>query len=920
MRNQFLRFALACFFMLTSLSAALAAGTVTGTVVDAETGDALVGATVVLVEAKAGTIANEDGSFSLNATAGSYTLQINYVGYVSYEQNVTLRDGETNNLGEVKMTNASVGVSEVEIIASVAIDRKTPVAVSTITGDDVANLVGNQEFPEIIRSTPSIYVTKQGGGFGDSRINVRGFDQRNTAVMINGIPVNDMENGWVYWSNWAGLADVTSTIQVQRGLGASKLAVPSVGGSINIVTNAADFKKGGAVTIGTGNDGYQKYGLMLSTGLGENGWAATAQFTHSRGNGYVDGTKFSAYSYFLSATKRFNSQHSLSMTALGAPQWHHQRLVSRFDNITLQTYLDQGIQWNHLYGDLNGEEFSWRRNFYHKPKIFLNHYWNISDNTSLKTSAYLSFGRGGGTGPRGRISNGDAFFFDSFAGLGQNGHDANGQFRFNDLVAHNSGQGAEGFGTKEADADFNNQFTTTSRGDGIIRRASMNSHNWYGILSNLNTQLNDKLNLVVGFDGRYYLGEHYRRVENLLGNDAYLSRSDDNNPTNYITEESPAEFLNFADNSYRTSNNVLNYRNDGIVTWLGLYTQLEYSTDDLTAFVSLSGSNQGFQRIDYFNYSPDDNPENDIDNDGEYQTSPRVNKLGGTIKAGLNYNINSRMNIFVNGGLFSRQPIFDNVFLNFRNDINDNLVNQSVYAVEAGYGYRTGDFNFKANVYHTQWGNRQFDQTFDVQINDTTVVEGLANFSGVAQLHQGLELEASYRPLYNFTITGMASINNWRYTDNFVANIIDLQTNQSLGNATIFADGLKIGDAAQTTFNIRGTYEFAKGFKVYANYYRAGNLYSQFDITDDQFLMEGGQVLKLPSYGLTDAGLIFNFKLGDDVKLRWNLNVNNILDVVYVSEVFTNRVDTSAELNGLYTNQGFFGFGRTWNTTLKVIF
>ena len=53
--------------------------------------------------------------------------------------------------------------------------------------------------------------------------------QRNVAVMIDGIPVNDMENGWVYWSNWFGLDAVTSNIQVQRGLGASKLPSNQLG-------------------------------------------------------------------------------------------------------------------------------------------------------------------------------------------------------------------------------------------------------------------------------------------------------------------------------------------------------------------------------------------------------------------------------------------------------------------------------------------------------------------------------------------------------------------------------------------------------------------------------------------------------------------------------------------------------------------
>ena len=36
--------------------------------------------------------------------------------------------------------------------------------------------------------------------------------------MINGIPVNDMENGWVYWSNWDGVADATTSIQLQKGV------------------------------------------------------------------------------------------------------------------------------------------------------------------------------------------------------------------------------------------------------------------------------------------------------------------------------------------------------------------------------------------------------------------------------------------------------------------------------------------------------------------------------------------------------------------------------------------------------------------------------------------------------------------------------------------------------------------------------
>ena len=107
-------------------------------------------------------------------------------------------------------------------VIDVAKERETPIAVSTISAQEVQLKTGNLEFPEIMNKTPGVYATKQGGGYGDSRISLRGFDQRNTSFLINGQPVNDMENGWVYWSNWAGLTDVASGIQIQRGLGASK--------------------------------------------------------------------------------------------------------------------------------------------------------------------------------------------------------------------------------------------------------------------------------------------------------------------------------------------------------------------------------------------------------------------------------------------------------------------------------------------------------------------------------------------------------------------------------------------------------------------------------------------------------------------------------------------------------------------------
>ena len=189
-------------------------------------------------------------------------LLILVVGNMGYAQETTVSNDSilVTNLNEVVVSSG---------VIDVAVERKTPIALSTITSQEVQLKVGNLEFPEIMNKTPGVYATKQGGGYGDSRISLRGFDQRNTSFLINGQPVNDMENGWVYWSNWQGLTDVASGIQIQRGLGASRLAVPSVGGTVSIFTKSADKAKGGSYTQVFGNNGYSKTSFAYNTGLND---------------------------------------------------------------------------------------------------------------------------------------------------------------------------------------------------------------------------------------------------------------------------------------------------------------------------------------------------------------------------------------------------------------------------------------------------------------------------------------------------------------------------------------------------------------------------------------------------------------------------------------------------------------------------
>ena len=867
-----------------------AQGSITGKLLDEEA-QPLPFATITIQGTTKGTSADIDGNFKIeNVESGTYTLVFSYVGYNDLRQEVNVGNGPLE-LGAINLNSSALGLEEIKVVASIAVDRQTPVAVSTIDAQIIEDKVGNQELPEILKSTPSVYTTKGGGGFGDSRINIRGFDQRNTAVLINGIPVNDMENGWVYWSNWAGLSDVTRMIQVQRGLGASKLAINSVGGTMNLITKTTDAQAGGSAFFNVGNDGYVKYGLTASTGRLKGGWAVTLSGSRTTGNGYVDAAWIDAYSYFGSVTKEFGDEHRLTLTAFGAPQKHGQR-TNRLDLEPLGQVTDADRRRNDNWGYLNGQIYNIRKNFYHKPQFALNHSWEKPNKFFWTTSVYYSIGRGGGTGDRGRID-----------GRGTWGHtDENGLIPFDDIVAWNSGTDTGFFSDPANTSHSDTGFVATER-NGIIRRASMNEHNWFGGLSTIKLDLTSNLSLMAGVDLRRYTGLHYRKVDDLLGNDTWLDIRDINNQGAEVDANNNGNIDWHESGALKGVGEKIHYDNDGIVDWEGVFTQLEYTSDfGLSAFVALSGSSTGYKRVDRFQYTP------------EEEKTKRYNYWGYTTKAGANYNIDKMHNVYVNAGYYSRAPGFDAVFPNFDNTPNEGALNEKVIGAELGYGLRAKNVSANVNLYYTFWNDKIFFDNFE----DTLGNEFTANITGINALHRGIEFDLNWRPVRGLNVNGMVSIGDWEWRDNVRALISD-EDNVVVDEVNVYANGLKVGDAAQFTMaaGLRYEFNFGLGFDVDATYF--ANLYASFDPVNRQSeTLEGIQPIRLPSYGLIDGGLFYKFKInGYSARVRFNMN--NVMDKYYIADA-NDRVNENPNDVRLFNTTGYYGFGRTWNIGIKFGF
>ena len=376
----------------------------TGTVVD-QSGEPLIGATVRVKGTAIAVAADIDGNFTIKAPDSAKDITIDYIGFKSKTLPVE------KNLGRVVLDISEKMLQDVVVEQSIAKTRKTPVAVSTIDAPTIEANLGNQEFPEVLKTTPGVWATKEGGGYGDAKINMRGFKTENFAALVNGIPVNDMEWGGLYWSNWSGLSDVTSSMQTQRGLGASILSTPSVGGTLNISTKTIDVKKGGNIFYGMGNDGMNHIGFTASTGLMDNGWAITILGARKWGNGYVQGTKFDAYTWFVNISKRINDAHQISLTAFGSPQTHWKR--QNANGLTIEGWQDvkqymngeSMYRYNPTFGyDKYGQVRNSQVNTFHKPQISLNHIWQIDYKSSLSSAIYLSTASGYGSSGQGRTT------------------------------------------------------------------------------------------------------------------------------------------------------------------------------------------------------------------------------------------------------------------------------------------------------------------------------------------------------------------------------------------------------------------------------------------------------------------------------------------------------------------------------------
>ncbi len=859
------------------------AGTITGKVINKDTGKPLVGANVYLQGTTLGAATDIDGMFRIETDDGTYYLVCDYVGFAQQKVNINL----TGNLSQDFELVEYLFAKTIDVFADRARERETPVAFTNVSKQEIEERLGSQDIPLVLNVTPSVFATVNGGGAGDSRVNVRGFNQRNTAIMINGVPINDMENGWLYWSNWDGVADATSSIQMQRGLSAVNLATPSIGGTMNILTDPSAHTAGFMYKNEIGSGRFTKNTMYAHTGLINNKFALSFGGVRKTGEGFVDKAWTDSWAYYLGSSYQLDNDNRFEFYATGAPQRHGQRRwrlnaatfsheLARdlgYSETVLKDikFAEQGLRynsnwnsvsssyadkqyWNESVSNRHSANFtSESENFYHKPIINFNWFSQLTDDLSLYSTVYWSGGEGGGTGTFGSLK-----------------YDYSLLQRVVDwdaTIASNRGH--------TVDMDLNNTGDTTTyivstdrRNDpdfarGGILRNSRNNQSTIGAIAKFYYRLSEELNTSFGLDWRTAEIEHYREVRDLLGNDFF-----------HFTGN---EFDN-ARQQFKTLGDKIDYNFTNTVNWIGAYGQGEYTANKYT-FYGMAGLSM--IKYDHTNHFMKDT-------DGSETFIETDNITGGQVKGGVSYRLDDNTDVYTNLGYISKVPLLDAVINDYRSELIKDHKNETFYSFEVGTNLKLLDrtLSLGGNLYYTVWNDRSLTQT---EFENTSGVEGLVVVTGLDATHTGIELNGAFQPVNYARIDVAASIGNWENGSDANASYKPYSAGISDSSFTTYTNGIKVGDAPQTQLAASFTLLPARGmslqaiFRYYDNYYADWNAFSRGDASDK------AQSWKIPSYNIVDVHFAYRLPLKiNGVGVSLNAHIFNLLNELYVQDATDN--------------------------------
>jgi hypothetical protein len=823
---------------------------------------------------------------------------------------------------------AQVKVDSTQVIDNQSDTTKTTseLPLFSTSGGEVEADLEQQDVSSLLQSSRDVFSQFASFHFGVGRFRMRGLQAENQLVMINGNNVNNLETGFSVWSSWGGLNDVTRFVENRFGLAACRVGFSGAGGYTNIESKASSFRKGTRISYAFSNRIFRHRMMVThSTGMMQNGWALTVSASSRQGdNVYIPGTYFNGNAFYISADKRINDKHLISLTSFVAPieQGRGSQEIQEIYDLVGSNY------YNSNWGFQNGKARNASVSKTQRPMVMLSHHFDISTGTKLTSSVFFNFGKNSLTGlnwnnaPNPR-ANYYRYLPSYWYGINDNTQgdilknqwetETNTQqINWDRLIAMNQANlySAPGTGIN----------TTETRSRYILERRVQDVKN-LGFNVIYNTR-KDNLFISAGLNGNIYKNNYYKEVEDLLGGDFWLDVDQ--------FAQSQGVTTNFASNNLDNPNKTIKqgdkfgYDYSININRIEGWGQAEYSFKNIDVYGALSLSNNSVVRD-----SKVANGKFPEDSKGKGETK---NFFNYGVKGGATYKFNGRMFATVNAAYLTRTPEANNIFLSpqTRKDIVKNLTNEKVLSYDINFHVKYPTLKIRATYYNTLVNDQIYLRSYFYDIANSNVNYIMTNMD---QKFEGIELGIEKTLFTSHVIQAALGLSNNIYTNRPTASAVLYNSTENLfDNRTVYLKNYRVGGSPQNVAGIGYRYVAKKFWSVGATFSYFDGIYldpnpdrrtsealEKYTDTDPQYALITKQE-KLPSNYTMDLNANKSWSIKRKYFISLNVGINNLLDNTKFKTGGFEQLRWDNSMPQRFPNRYNYALGRTYMASVTFRF
>ena len=765
MKKQILSFLFVCFASLYSFAQQT---TIRGVVNDMLTSQPIDAVLVQLGGTDLTTLTDSQGAFAflLDVPLGEQMLVLSKNGFLDARYPIVVSEGRDLNLLDLILE----------------IDNSNDELFTITLSDDELNddSSGADNISGLLSASQDIFQRAAAFEFSSSFFRVRGLNTDNGTVLMNGIEMNKVFDGRPQWSNWGGLNDVLRSQELSTGFAPSSYTFGGLLGSTNINLRASNYRAGGRITYSSSNRSYtNRLMATYASGMLDGGWAYAFTLGRRWGDeGFQDGTFYDANSFFVSVEKKINDKHSLNLVGFYTPN----RRGKSSPN-TQEVFDLKGTTYNEYWGWHDGEKRNSRIRRIAEPVVMLNHYWDLSESSTLNTNVSYQFGELGNSrlDYAGGANPSPAYYqqLPSYFLADDDGPDYAG--------AYQSEQSFRNGGQVNWNRIYDANLTNNINGDyaAYVLYEDRSDDQQFNANTILESTLSENLTLNAAVNYKRLKSHNFAEIVDMLGSNSGYLNIDSFDQVQFDLQN-PNRVVGKGD-TFRYNFNI-----DANV--LSGFAQAQFKYNKVDFFLAGSYTATEYQR------------------EGLYQTETyadnslgkgRKLSFGGVgAKGGFTYKFSGKHIFNVNAGYLTKAPSVRNTFTNSRENhavVGDitgvDITEEKITSFDANYIFRSSTVKARLTGYYTQMQDAN-EISFYFADGISGVDEGTAFvqeiLQGIDKTHMGIEfgMEAQITP--SIKLTGVASFGQFTYDNN--PNLVLTSSD--------FVDGLNFGESNLKDYRI----------------------------------------------------------------------------------------------------------------------